>query len=322
MLTSPHQAHLTSLAEDSEEGSDAVSESEGGLIQDDDSPTEASPAASASLDNPAGSRAVRSSLTAATGQAVGRQRAAAGTDGMFELDIDDDIEQGSGLNSFTARNTQRFSQHAAVTGAGLQQKGDRPAPTQGEQPAAGSNSTAAVAAGLSESPADALQPRSDAAGQSDKGSHSSQHQRSSGQQPLPDSVPAAALSATPILGALQAGAGAHPRGSQATSLAAGTPAGVDLEEIQLQDGVAHVPGDKADAGQAATDEWEEVNLARARELAVDAPTAAIPGDKVWRWNPAFCCLLMHCLLCRLAGLPLEPGGQVCKWWLVHRPECQ
>ena len=276
LLTPTHQAHLTSLAEDSEEGNDAVSESEGGLIQDDDSPTEASPAASASLDQPQGPRATRSSLIA-NGQTGGKPHAAAGTDGMFELDIDDDTEQGSGLNSFTARSALRLSHHAAVTGSGVQQqKKDGPAAavSQGEQQPAGSSNHVAAVSGVS---ADALRPNSSTTGHSEQGSQPDLPQKSSGEQPLPDSVPATALSSTPILGSLDAGTDAPPAGSQPT---AGALAGMDLDEIELQDGVASVPGEKGAAGHAATDEWEEVNLARARELAVDAPTAAIPGDKV------------------------------------------
>lgn len=291
LLTPTHQAHLTSLAEGSEEGSDAVSESEGGLIQDDDSPTEASPAASASLDHPHGSKQT----------AAGNPRAAAGTDGMFELDIDDDMEQGSGLTSFTARSSQRLSQHAAVTGAGVQhQKGDTPAAAtaQGDQQAAHPSSHAAA---VSDSSAAALQLKSSAVGHSaqDYISQPDQQQESSGQQPVLESVPAAALSATPILGGPDLGADAHPAGSHPATVAVGALAGMDLEEIELQDGVA---GDKAVAGQGATDEWVEVNLARARELAVDAPTAAIPGDKV-RCSDRVLLLLTHAVCCRLAGPP-------------------
>lgn len=304
LLTPTHQAHLTSLAEDSEEGSDAVSESEGGLIQDDDSPTEASPAASASLDHLHGPRAPRSSLIAATGQtAVGTPRAAAGTDGMFELDINDDMEQGSGLNSFTARSSQRLSQHAAVTGAGVQQqKSHTPAAAtpQGEQQAAYPSSHAAAVSGSS---ADGLQFKSSTLGQYEHSSQPYQQQKpSSVPQPLLESAPAAALSATPILGGPDPGGDAHPAGSHPTTMAVGALAGVDLQEIELQDGVAD---DKAAAGQGATDEWVEVNLARARELAVDAPTAAIPGDKVRRCDHVVL-LLTYAVCCRMDGLPLQP----------------
>ncbi|KAL0052308.1 hypothetical protein WJX82_000024 [Trebouxia sp. C0006] len=57
------------------------------------------------------------------------------------------------------------------------------------------------------------------------------------------------------------------------------PAPVDLEEIELGEATG-VGATQASAGQVAADEWEEVNLARAKELAVDAPSAAMPGDKV------------------------------------------
>ena len=289
-LASHHPAHLTSLAEDSEEGSDAVSESEDGLIQDDDPPTP-SPAASASLDHSQGSKVIRSSVVAAatTGQSVG-------TDGMFELDIDDNMEQASGLNSFTAKGGQRLSQHAAVINAGMRSDFGRPeAVTTEEEQLAGrssDHSAAAAAAAAAGSPVidhsaavagppdDALQPNSSsAAGQSDQNVQPSQQSLSFAQQPLPESVPAATLSPVPILGQV-ASAAAHPVGSQPKAAAAGTLPGIDLEEVELEDAMAGVPGDKAVTGQAATDEWEEVNLARAKELAVDAPTAAIPGDKV------------------------------------------
>lgn len=290
-LTSHHPAHLTSLAEDSEEGSDAVSESEGGLIQDDDPPTP-SPAPSASLDHSQGSKVICSSvLAAATGQAASKERAAAGTDGMFELDIDDNMEQASGLNSFTAKGGQRLSQLAAVANAGVRSDFGRPgAVTNEDGQTAGQGSDHNAAAGPACSPVtdhtaavagpsdDALQPPSSStAGQSDQNAQPSQQSMSFAQQTLPDSVPAAGLAPVPILGQ-EASSAAHPVGSQPKG--AGTLAGIGLEEVELEDAVAGVPGDKAVTGQAAIDEWEEVNLARAKELAVDAPTAAIPGDKV------------------------------------------
>ena len=297
-LTSHHPAHLTSLAEDSEEGSDAVSESEGGLIQDDDLPTP-SPAASASLDHSQGSKVIRSSVVAAAiGQAASKEHAAAGTDGMFELDINDNMEHASGLNSFTAKGGQRLSQLAAVANAGMRSDSGRPgAVTNEEGQAAGRSSdhnaaAAADAAGagaagssvIDHSAAvvgpsdDALQPNSSStAGQSHQNAQPSQQSMSFAQQTLPDAIPAADLSPVPILGQ-EASSGAHAVGSQPKG--AGILAGIDLEEVELEDAVAGVPGDKAVTGQAATDEWEEVNLARAKELAVDAPTAAIPGDKV------------------------------------------
>lgn len=303
-LTSHHPAHLTSLAEDSEEGSDAVSESEGGLIQDDDLPTP-SPAASASLDHSQGSKALtRSSIAAATAvQSASKERAAAGTDGMFELDIDDDLEQASGLNSFTAKAGQRLSQHATVAKPGMQPDNSRPgAGTKEEKQAAstvtdhnaaagGSSATDHNAAAAGPSGA-ALQTYSSMAEQVTPSPQPSQQSNSVEQQFLPDSVPAAALSPVPILGQ-EAAAAAHPVGSQPKAAATGALAGIDLEEVDLEDAVAASVSadDKAGAGTAATDEWEEVNLARAKELAVDAPTAAIPGDKVAPCSPHCCACL-------------------------------
>ena len=298
LLTPHHQAHLTSLAEDSEEGSDAVSESEGGLIQDDDSPTEASPAASASLEHSQGSKMIRSGVIAATGQAVGQQPSAAGTDGMFELDMNDDSEQASGVNSFTAKGGHRLSQHAATTSAGVDQEFDRPATTVKEEQQAAGLSTVHASAVTGDdhaadgSSADALQPNSSSAGQFDKPGQLSQQSTASGQQPLLDSIP---LSPVPTLGQ-EAAAAAHPAGSQGqgSRAAADTLAGIDLEEVELEDAAGTaLPCDRGGAGQAATDEWEEVNLARAKELAVDAPTAAIPGDKVGPKGPGVL------LLCRV-----------------------
>ena len=315
-VISHHPAHLTSLAEDSEEGSDAVSESEGGLIQDDDLPT-LSPAASASLDHSQGSKVMRSSV-AATGQAAHKEHAAAGTDGMFELDIHDNVEQVSGSNSFTAKGRQRLSQHAAFSNAGMQSDlGSPGAVMKGEGQVAGQTSghnaaaAAAAASPVSDHSAavaiasdDVLQPNSSStAGQSDQSAQPSQHPKLFVQPSLPNPAdPAAVLSPVPILGQAASFA-APPVGSQPMAAAADTLAGVDLEEVELEDAVAGVPSDRAVAEQAATDEWEEVNLARAKELAVDAPTAAIPGDKVAPETLVAAhaqCDLLHF---RLAGLP-------------------
>ncbi|KAL0036717.1 hypothetical protein WJX79_007272 [Trebouxia sp. C0005] len=66
MISALHQAHLGSLAEDSEEGSDVISESDGGLIHDDDLPIESSPAVSASLDQSPAQMAAGSSTNSTT----------------------------------------------------------------------------------------------------------------------------------------------------------------------------------------------------------------------------------------------------------------
>ena len=266
LITPLHQAHLTSLAEDSEEGSDQVSESDGGLIQDDDSPIEASPAASASLDPSPGSKVSRSSAAGIGLAPSGKERAAAGTDGMFELDINDDFEQASGLHSFTGKSGQRLCHYAAGPVADMQQEGVSSAPeaviTQQQ---------------LAPSSRDDVGTSSHADPQSSSSvAQQAQHAKSSGQLPMPDSVPVAALSPVPILSPLPDAAASQPKAEPAEAMA-----GIDLEEIELGDAKAGVPSQQAAVnGQAATDEWEEVNLARAKELAVDVPTAAIPGDKV------------------------------------------
>ena len=241
-------------------------------------------------------------------QDAGKERAAAGTDGMFELDINDDLEQASGLNSFTGKGGQRLSQHATVAKPGMQPDNSRPgAGTKEQQQAASTANDHNAAAGGSSAndrnaaaagPSDAgLQTYSSTAEQlTPNPQPSQQSNKSVEQQLLPDSVPAAALSPVPILGQ-ETGAAAHPVGSQPRASATGALAGIDLEEVDLEDAVASVSADdKAGAGKAATDEWEEVNLARAKELAVDAPTAAIPGDKVTPCGSNCCGCLMQCVV--------------------------
>jgi len=280
------------LAEDSEEGSDLVSESDGGLIHDDDLPTESSPAISTSLNQPAAQTDARNSLI--PGNASRAQKtaaAAAGTDGMFELDIDDDFEQAAGMSSFTAKSGQCSSLYAVASAATTQTQGDSPAVIAISQPqdsgaASGTSlETASVSADevqLSSSQAQQAQPALQF-----KQAHRAQQAVSTNQQPMPDSVPLAALSPVPILGPLPEGAAlqAVPAASQPKMAHSDEMARVDLEEIELGDAL---PTGSSAEGQPAADEWEEVNLARAREMAVDAPSAAIPGDKV-------CLLLLHLL---------------------------
>ena len=303
-LISPlHQAHLTSLAEDSEEGSDQVSESDGGLIQDDDLPIEASPAASASFDQSPGGKISRSSAAGIRLVPSGKERAAAGTDGMFELDINDDFEQASGFQSFTGKSGQRSSHYAAGPIADVQPEGVRPAAhagsTEQEVVRSSRDDTGASSSADTQSSISIAQQ--------------AQHAESSGQVPMPDSVPVAALSTVPILSPLPDAVASQPKAGPAEAMA-----GIDLEEIELGDAKEGLPSQQATVeGQAATDEWEEVNLARAKELAVDVPTAAIPGDKVlllvsaeldshlitlycshffWTgFSPDFCVRASHCI---------------------------
>ncbi|DBA86037.1 hypothetical protein WJX77_012319 [Trebouxia sp. C0004] len=279
LISALHQAHLSSLAEGSEEGSDLVSESDGGLIHDDDLPIESSPAASASLDQSSAQMAAGSSTN--LGSAAQDHRAApaaAASDGMFELDIDDDFEQEIEVSSFTEMGNQ-------------QRCPDLEAPDMQKifaTPAAAAQSQNANAA-LSKEPVSAAllieEPQSSSnqaqQAQCEQPQHTQQPITESGQQSMPDSVPEAALLPLPILGPLPEAASlsAMATASQPRAALAGDMTQVDLEEIEVGK-AARVGATQASAGQVAADEWEEVNLARAKETAVDAPSAAMPGDKV------------------------------------------
>lgn len=274
-MSSLQHAHLGSLAEESEEGSDMVSESDGGLIHDDDLPIESSPAASTSLDHPTAQGSARNSVT--SGGAAREHKAAAaaiGTDGMFELDINDDFEQAGGVNSFTARGGQRAALY--TTPSDLQKGGAVSTTAEAAQTFIGHAALNKKAASAPAS-VDGHQSSSGQAQyalQLEQAQHAQQAVSESSRQPLPDSVPAAALSPVPILGPVPEAAplSAVAAASQPKATPVLDMAQVDLEEVELGEGNG--------AGPSAADEWEEVNLARAREMAVDAPSAAIPGDKV------------------------------------------
>ena len=259
-----------------------VSESDGGLIHDDDLPIESSPAASASLDHPRAQGHARNDVP--SGGAAKDNKAAAvaiGTDGMFELDINDDSEQACGVNSFTAKGGQRAALYTMPSD--LQKEGAasttaEAAPSAAEHAAL--NKEAASAPALSDGHQSSSSQAQHAL-QLKQAQHAQQAAPESSQQPLPDSVPAAALSPVPILGPvleaaplLAVAAASQPKATPMVDLAQ-----VDLEEVELGEGNG-VPSQASAAGPSAADEWEEVNLARAREMAVDAPSAAIPGDKV------------------------------------------
>ena len=284
LISALHQAHLGSLAEDDEEGSDVVSESDGGLIHDDDLPIELSPAASASLDQPSAQIAAGSSTfsgVAAKGHRAAA--AAAGSDGMFELDINDDFEQAIGVSSFTAMGDQQMCPD--LEAPDMQKICATPAAARATQ----SRNTNAA---LSQEPVSASLLVEGPQSSSSQAQHAQQAQyqqpqntqqpvTESAQQPMPDSVPEAALSSLPILGPLPEAASlsAVATASQPKAASVGDMTQVDLEEIELGEATG-VGATQASAGQVAADEWEEVNLARAKELAVDAPSAAMPGDKV------------------------------------------
>ena len=283
LISALHQAHLGSLAEDSEEGSDLVSESDGGLIHDDDLPIELSPAASASLHQPSAQIAAGSSTN--SGSAAKGHRAAAaaaGSDGMFELDINDDFEQAIGVSSFTAMGDQQMCPD--LEAPDMQKICATPAAARATQ---SRNTNAALsqepvsASLLVEGPqSSSSQAQHAQQAQYEQPQHTQQPVTESGQQPMPDSVPEAALSPLPILGPLPEAASlsAVATASQPRAAPVGDMTQVDLEEIELGEATG-VPA-QASAGQLAADEWEEVNLARAKETAVDAPSAAMPGDKV------------------------------------------
>ena len=282
LISALHQAHLGSLAEGSEEGSDVVSESDGGLIHDDDLPIDSSPAASASLDQPSAQVAAGSSTN--SGSAAQDHRAAAaaaGSDGMFELDINDDFEQAIGVSSFTAvGNQQRYPN---VEAPDMQKISATPAAAiQSQGTNAALSKEPVTAALLIEGPqSSSSQAQHAQQAQYKQSQHAQQPVTESGQQPMPDSVPEAALSSLPILGPLPEAAtlSAAATASQPKAASLGDLTQVDLEEIELGEATG-VGATQASAGQVAADEWEEVNLARAKETAVDALSAAMPGDKV------------------------------------------
>ena len=277
MISALHQAHLGSLAEDSEEGSDVISESDGGLIHDDDLPIESSPAVSASLDQSPAQMAAGSSTNSTS--AAQDHRAAAGSDGMFELDINDDFEQAIGVSSFTAKGNQE--RYPDAQAADMQKISAAPAAaTQNSNAILGMEPVSASL--LIERPqSTSSQAQHAQQAQYEQPQHTQQPVTESGQQPTPDSVHEAALSSLPILGPLPEAASlsAVATASQPRAASVGDMTQVDLEEIELGE-ATKVGATPASAGQVVADEWEEVNLARAKELAVDAPSAAMPGDKV------------------------------------------
>ncbi len=282
LISALHQAHLGSLAEDDEEGSDVVSESDGGLIHDDDLPIESSPAASASLDQPSARMAAGSSTN--SGSAAQDHRAAAaaaGSDGMFELDINDDFEQAIGVSSFTAMGNQQRCLELQATD--MQKISATPAAAIQSQNTNAALSKEPVSASLLIEGPQSTNSQAQHAQQAqyEQAQHTQQPVTESGQQPMPDSVPEAALSSLPILGPLPEAASLTTvaTASQPKAASVGDMTQVDLEEIELGEATG-VGATQASFGQVAADEWEEVNLARAKELAVDASSAAMPGDKV------------------------------------------
>ncbi len=296
LISALHQGHLGSLAEDSEEGSDVVSESDGGLIHDDDLPIESLPAASASLDQVSVQMAAGSSTN--SGNAGHNHRAAAaGSDGMFELDINDDFEQAIGVSSFTAMGHQQ--KFPGLQATDKQKMYATPAAAIQSQNTNAALSKEPVSASLliegPQSPSSQAQHAQQV--QYEQPQHTQQPVTESGRQPVADSVPEAALSSLPILGPLPEAAAlpAVAAASQPRAALVGDMTQVDLEEIELGEATG-VGASQASAGQVAADEWEEVNLARAKELAVDAPSAAMPGDKVGLSSLPLAVLLAHMLV--------------------------
>jgi len=282
LISALHQAHLGSLAEDDEEGSDVASESDGGLIHDNDLPIESSPAASASLDQPSARMAAGSSTN--SGSAAQDHRAAAaaaGSDGMFELDINDDFEQAIGVSSFTAMGNQQRCLELQATD--MQKISATPAAAIQSQNTNAALSKEPVSASLLIEGPQSTNSQAQHAQQAqyEQAQHTQQPVTESGQQPMPDSVPEAALSSLPILGPLPEAASLTTVATASQPKAASVEdiTQVDLEEIELGEATG-VGATQASVGQVAADEWEEVNLARAKELAVDASSAAMPGDKV------------------------------------------
>ena len=138
-----------------------------------------------------------------------------------------------------------------------------------------------------------------------------------------------ALSPVPLLQPVEQDS-AQPAAASASSTAAVAASfaaeGVDFQDIALDEiqlspaadakaaevkAAAPVPGPVATQGK---DEWEEVNLARAREmaLAADASAAPMPGDKVP--HGLACCNIP--LLVRAAGRLQLTASALCFMQLV------
>ena len=193
---------------------------------------------------------------------------------MFELDMDSDFEQAVGRNSFATRGPQSGSEPVPAASASHEHH-QSSGPAQAASASVSDRTVSSVGDEITRLPV-----------------QMAQHAQPP-QQPMPDSVPVDALSPVPILGPVpdpSGPSGTASRQNQQEASIQNRMSQLDLEDIVL--GVAKgEPVPVKAEGQAAADEWEEVNLARAREMAVDTPAAAIPGDKVQLTSLTFTCML-------------------------------
>ena len=298
LITQLHQAHLGSLAEGSEEGSDCVSEPESGLIDDEDvEPDATSPAA------PPFKQAASQDQSGAQGSThrnsqVHRQ-AAFETDGMVELNMDDDLEATSQGPSFSERAGRQHSevqhtvqqpQHAEKAGRGAAvaatpssnaavavQAGDQlHEPTKAGLPAADQANAVHAAEGVPAS--------SSATAETNRSAVDTQSESVKSQ---PSAVNPPATSVTAGTGAAASPAVAGPAAADAATDSLDFQ-DIALDEVQLSPSTVSKAAEVAAAAVpsrlsgSVKDEWEEVNLARAREAAATVDTAPnpIPGDKV------------------------------------------
>ena len=309
-----------------------MSEPDSGLIQDEDNEPDPVPASVAALASQAAAQpAARYSIQAGAGRSPAKQRDLGidlGTDGMVELDMDADLEPPS--QSFSERLAL---QNQALQGPSLQPSWQQqqqpqlhqPQPDKSSltgkdistkaQPASANHSEPAKTA-PSEARADAAAAAAAAAAETAPGSADTAGSPDVLAQAQAQTLGELALSPVPLLQPVRQESAPPPAASAslaaaATSgaAAAAAPAaeGVDfqdiaLEEIQLSPGTDAKAADVKAAPVPATvatkaqDEWEEVNLARAREmaLAADASAAPMPGDKVSpALTVAICCFVSY-----------------------------
>ena len=310
LITHLQQAHLASLAEESEEGSDCVSEPESGLIQDDDFALEPGLPA----DNPTDQAGAPKTDAHGITQHAHLKRSEIETDGMVEVNMDDDLETSSQGRSFSERAA---SQHGAVfhptpqaqqaqhAQHGKLKEGLAPA-AQHTVPGGKHSSSAAVAASISQyteplkvtrvtlDPAAALSADAVHAAKADPvispAAAETHVSAEAPTEPKPhQSATPATVAAAELVPLVKPGPTDPRLGSSADVSDTLDFQDIALDEVQPSPSVASKAAEvnTVAASGAQTepvhDEWEEVNLARAREsvaATVDAPPNPIPGDKV------------------------------------------
>lgn len=340
LVTHLQQAHLASLAEESEEGSDCVSEPESGLIQDDDFALEPGLPA----DNPTEhAGAPQTEVHGLAQHAHVRKKAESETDGMVEVNMDDDLEASSQGASFSERAASQHgavhhmplqAQHAQHAQHGKSREGSAPAAIHAKPAVKHTSSAASAASTLQPEeplkathallhPAAALSADAVHAAKADPETSraAAENQVSAETQTQPKTHPPAApnivAAACPV--PLVNPGSANPKlGHSADATGSLDFQDIALDEVQRSPSIAS----KAEANAVATsgaqtgavhDEWEEVNLARAREVAatVDAAPNPIPGDKVLHALKR-----ILCVVCLMTGThPKEMKGGLRRWKL-------